>query len=136
MNLGYRQVYTFKAGIPGWVAAGFAVDASKAIPIHNIPSINAVQLKSIQSDVFIIDIRNQLEVLSMGRFPEALHIPFEDLEARSTTVPHEKAIVVVDYSGVEFQCAGSYLKELGVNDVRGLQGGVKDWIKQGYDLEK
>ena len=126
---------TFSAGIPGWVAAGFTLDTSNAIPASNISSVNALELKSNLSDVFILDIRNQLEVLSMGSFPNSLHIPFEDLEAESSKVPRDKTIVIVDFSGVEFQCAGSYLKEIGINDVRGLQGGVKDWIKQGYDLE-
>lgn len=83
-----------------------------------------------------MDIRNPMEVRNMGRFPHAVHIPFEDLESRSADVPRDKPIVIVDFSGVEFTCAGAFLKELGLEDVRGLQGGVKDWIKQGYDLEE
>lgn len=134
--MGYQKVFTFKAGVPGWVAAGFELDTSQAIPACRVPSINAVQLKSILGDVRILDIRNQLEVLTMGRFTDALHIPFEELETRFKEIPGDKAIVVVDFSGVEFNYAGGYLKEMGFTAVSGLQGGVKDWIKQGYDLEK
>jgi rhodanese-related sulfurtransferase len=134
--MGYKKVFTFKAGVPGWVAAGFELDTSLAIPACKVPSVNSVQLKTMQQQVLVLDIRNQLEVMTMGRFSNALHIPFEDLEMRSKEIPRDTAIVVVDYSGVEFNCAGGYLKEMGVQDVRGLQGGVKDWIKQGYDLEK
>ena len=78
--------------MPGWVAAGFELDTRQSIPECRVLSINAKQLKSILGNVRILDIRNQLEVLTMGRFPNALHIPFEDLEARSEEIPSEHSL--------------------------------------------
>jgi len=134
--LGYKNVQTYIAGIPGWVAAGYRLDTSQAVPKVEIVTINSFELNVVKDSVNVVDIRNIQEVSDMGEFQSAMHIPLEELDKRYVEIPKGKPIVLIDYSGVEFICAGAYLKNMGFEDVRGLQGGVKDWIKQGFSLAR
>lgn len=127
---------TFRDGIPGWIAAGYKLDTSKALPEHKIYTINSHDMFNSLYTVLILDVRNNTEVQNMGAFPNAIHIPFDDLDQRYKEIPKGEQIVVVDYSGVEYRCAANFLISKGYKNVKGLQGGVKDWIKQGNTLIK
>lgn len=127
---------TFRDGIPGWIAAGYELDTSQALPDHTIVTLNAHELFNALYSVRVVDIRNNSEVSNMGSFPNAIHIPFEDLDRRFAEIPKGEQIVIVDFSGVEYRCAANFLRSQGYENVRGLQGGAKDWIKQGNALIK
>ena len=135
-RLGYTNVHTFRDGIPGWVAAGYELDTSQALTEYKISTLNTSELFNSLDNVLVVDVRNNSEVENMGAFPNSIHMPFEDLERRYEEIPMEKQIVVIDFSGVEYRCAANFLKSKGYNNVKGLLGGVKDWIKQGNALIK
>lgn len=112
------------------------MDTTNALPDCRVPTINALELDKQLATVLVVDIRNEQEVVSMGEFPNSIHIPFEELEQRYLEIPKGKKIVVIDYSGVEFSCAAAFLRHHGWNAVMGLQGGVKDWIRRGKPLQE
>ena len=134
--MGYTHVYTFRDGIPGWIAAGYKLNRTQALPEHKIDTLNAHELFNALYTVLILDVRHNAEVKNMGAFPNAIHIPLDDFDRRYAEVPKGERIVVVDYSGVEYRCAANFLISRGYKNVKGLQGGVKDWIKQGNTLIK
>lgn len=134
--MGYKNVRTFKAGIPGWVAAGYELDTSKAVPKVKIPTVTSRQLDETRGNAVVVDLRVDLSRSKMGKFPNAIHIPLDQLMTRYREIPEDNPIVLVDYSGVEFPAAGHFLIHKGYGDVKGLQGGLLDWINQGFKLEK
>ena len=134
-DLGYINVITFKAGIPGWVKAGYPLETTKAMPKTKIPTIGVDDLNGRLGNVTIVDIRSE-SLYGMGWLPGSIKIPLGLLSAEYTTVPKDKPIVVVDHAGKQVLTAGRFLTTKGYSDVSRLQGGLMAWSQKGYPLDR
>ncbi len=71
----------------------------------------------------LLDIRTNIES-KLGKFPESIHIPLEELRDRITEIPIGKNIVVYCQAGQRGYYASRILKQNGFN-VKNLSGGYK-----------
>lgn len=71
------------------------------------------------------------------RIPNSTHIPFGRLKYRLDELAayKDKAIVVIDYSGLRSPRAWELLKKSGFTQVSIVKGGAKEWIKAGLPVE-
>ena len=53
----YKNVSTFKGGIPAWKKAGYPLDKSRALPKYDIPEIDGEQFKQLVGEACLVDIR-------------------------------------------------------------------------------
>ncbi len=82
------------------------------------------QLINNQQDYTIVDIRNHSEVGTQNFFSNVIHIPLNELRARTNEIPLHKPIVV--------HCAGGYRSAAGSSIIKGK---LNDDIKV-YDLSE
>lgn len=133
---GYTNIKVFSDGVPGWVKAGYPLDSSRAVPKMAIPTISYAELLTLKDTVTILDISPSKVPNTLGCIPGSLRIPMKTLSRRSTEIPKDKPIVIVDYNAKQSQHAGSWLVAQGYSEVKSLRGGLIDAVKKGARLEK
>jgi rhodanese-related sulfurtransferase len=105
----------------------------------SVKTVDATQFKSLseQENVIILDVRTFQEV-ALGKIPNAIVIDIydSDFETKVTQLPKEKSILIYCSAGVRSAKAGEYLISNGYTSVYHLQGGLGDWYKNDFPLEK
>ncbi|GAB6909415.1 rhodanese-like domain-containing protein [Desulfosarcina cetonica] len=135
-ELGYTNVMTFKAGLPGWIKAGYPVEQTGALEKTKIQTMNVDELKAGLDGVVIVDVRPP-SLYEMGWIPGSVKIPLGLLTAEYTQIPKGKrVVVVVDHAGKQVLTAGRFLASNGYGEVKRLQGGLMAWSQKGYPLER
>lgn len=134
-DMGYTNVSTFKAGIPGWVKAGLPLEQSNAMPKTKIPTVGVDDLNAKLGQVTIVDVRPE-SLYAMGWIAGSVKIPLGKLSAGYAQVPQGKPVIVVDHAGKQVLTASRFLSTKGYSDVKRLQGGLMAWSQKGYALER
>lgn len=103
-------------------------------------------LHSLIGAVTVIDIRTDAQRAETGTIKGAITLPAYDERGRlnrhflaelKRTMKNDDTIVLIDTDGQRAGFLGTFLgQNAGFTDLRGLDGGVKAWIKQGYPLVK
>ncbi len=109
-----------------------------------VPTISPAGLMEVlgQSNVVVVDVRDEPELASTGIIPGAINISRGMLEFRAdpTTPMHhkdlarDKMIVLYCGSGGRSALGGKALMDMGYGDVRNL-GSIKDWIDADGEIE-
>ncbi|WP_419904730.1 rhodanese-like domain-containing protein [Kiloniella sp.] len=109
-----------------------------------VPTISPAGLMEVlgQSNIVVVDVRDQPELPSTGVIPGAVHISRGMLEFRAdpaTPMHHkelarDKMIVLYCASGGRAALSGQVLMDMGYENVRNL-GSIKDWIDAGGEIE-
>ena len=100
-----------------------------------------------RGDLIILDVNDKEEVEQRGRVKGAVNISLGTLYYKADEdVPENfkdhriqdrnKKVVVTCSLGLCAAIGGKLLKDMGFKDVALLEGGVKKWQEDGYDLEK
>ena len=92
----------------------------------------AVQLANQNNGVFI-DVRSH-EKFKGGSIPQAKNIPAADIEAKMSTLPKDKPIIVVCEHGRESATVASKLRKNGFSEAVALEGGLRKWIDAGMPV--
>jgi rhodanese-related sulfurtransferase len=120
------------AGVGLFLTGGPAAGALK-------PPLEAPQLRGLLAEegggVFLLDVRTQREWAG-GRIPGSVWIPMNDVPARLAEIPAGKKVVVVCASGVRSAAVARYLDQMGYPWVANYPGGVVDWSRRGFPLER
>ncbi|KAA9677816.1 CoA-disulfide reductase, partial [Escherichia coli] len=74
----------------------------------------------------LLDVRTSNELEMLGRYPEALHIPVDELRSRLNELPKDKEILIGCQSGLRGHVAYRLLKQQGFQ-ARNLSGGYKTY---------
>ena len=75
--------------------------------------------------VVILDVRNgEIDRKIKG----ALHMPYNDIEARAGELPRDREIVTQCKMGGRSAKAQEFLKSVGFSNVKNLKGGILAWI--------
>lgn len=74
----------------------------------------------------LLDVRTSNELEMLGRYPEALHIPVDELRSRLNELPKDKEILIGCQSGLRGHVAYRLLKQQGFR-ARNLSGGYKTY---------
>ncbi len=102
-----------------------------------VSPIEASQLKSSNTNIVFLDIREQNEIVT-GMIPGALHISRGFLEFEIEEVIQDKSSPIIVYcaSGMRSLLVVDTLKVLGYTNACSILGGIKGWIGAGLDIEK
>jgi rhodanese-related sulfurtransferase len=130
MGLGYNKVLIFSGGIPAWQKAGLPVTSHITYPEIPLQIVNPLQVYQ-QQEPFILDIRGK-EVSLMGNIAGAVKIPLDDLMERADELPCDRTIIIIDHAGQQSPICARYLHTRGYISTHILEGGMINWISQGF----
>lgn len=159
--LGYTNVRNMTGGIEGWLAAEYEVmtEPIAAPAVLGMPDIDPALVETVDNylqnvlpqgwggvraaDVFtelmenppfLLDVREQNEVDSLGYIEGAVHIPLRQVVANLDQLPADTStpIVIYCHGGLRGSIGMVALQMLGYN-VRNLSGGIQGWITAGYE---
>jgi len=74
----------------------------------------------------ILDVREAFEV-AYAPFPEAIHIPMDEIPARLVELDQEREIVVLCHHGICSAQVAGYLHQRGFSRILNLVGGIEAW---------
>jgi rhodanese-related sulfurtransferase len=140
-NRRYKNVATFKGGLPAWKKAGFALNTSLALPKHEVPTIDGDQFQELVGTACFVDIRTprlygggidtksrfgpKVDFLTLEyRKKYLLKIPMSKMVKQYHKIPDDRKIVVFDFRGKQCLMAARFLIEKGFKDVCILKGGI------------
>lgn len=86
-------------------------------------------------DYIIVDVREEDE-FEEGHINTALNVPLSDFRSNYKTIPNSKHIILVCRSGRRSLSALSFLKDHGYDHIANMTGGMVEWAKAGFHIEK
>ena len=124
--LGFSGVYFF-TGLPETEQVTNSQVISERIDVEQ-----AHQLYS--QGVYTLDVRT-IEEWQQVHIPGATLIPLDQLPDRYQELPTDEPILIYCRSGNRSLQALNILKDLGLDDLSSMDGGINDWIAAGYPVE-
>lgn len=99
--------------------------------------INAETAKTLigAGGLLVVDVREQAE-WSQGHIAGAVHIPLGTLMSRPRELLQQDGIIFVCSEGIRSAVACEVAAAIGRTQLYNLEGGTKDWEKQGYSLTR
>jgi rhodanese-related sulfurtransferase len=139
VELGYRNVYAFREGIPGWAAAGYPLVSVNPLPDVEVEKISTEELAAMlaNDDVVLVDI-NLTEDARKFHIDHAkrVHIPLDELNVSVPQLPRDKKIVIICLKGKRSPTAVKYLIGQGYEDVVMVEGGMQKWVMDGRPVKR
>lgn len=103
-------------------------------------SVNEAKGMIDRQEVFILDVRTQEEYaaghIKNSKLMAVQDIPEQEIKERLKELPADRKILVYCRSGSRSAKASKILVENGFTEVYNMQGGITEWTKAGYDIEK
>lgn len=97
----------------------------------HVPSVTAAE---VPDDAYLLDVR-EVDEWEAGHAPGAHHLPMMEVPARLAEIPTDTDVVVVCRSGGRSGQVVGYLMNNGWDNVRNLDGGMRQWAAAGRSLE-
>lgn len=100
-------------------------------------TVSAAELKRLldQGTCCLIDVREPVE-FEEGHIPGARLVPLGQLNQREGEIDRSGQVVVMCQTGSRGKQAQAKLRQLGVESVVNLEGGIERWKEGGYSLER
>ena len=140
---GFTKIFNIDGGLTSFYIQGLAqkpcasFSISTNVPYKIVAPGQLVQNTRAGVSYLIIDIRNDSayngttvaeKTRSEGRFGGSVNIPFTKLDESISTIPRNKAILLVDEYGNESPDAARKLLDKGFKDVSILFNGIDEWV--------
>ncbi len=93
------------------------------------PSEVARRLKETPAEVLLLDVREPFE-REVAVIEPSLHIPMQEVPARTAEVPKNRTVVVYCHSGGRSAMVAGYLEQRGWTRVANLHGGIDAWSRE------
>jgi rhodanese-related sulfurtransferase len=138
-DLGYKNVYAFREGIPGWEKAGYPVVIDKPLPDVDVKKISTADLAGslANEDMVLLDINLDQDAHKFYiDHPKRKHIPLDELNLSLTQLPKDKKICVICLKGKRSPTAVKYLIGQGFDNVVMVDGGIHKWVLEGRPVKK
>lgn len=139
-ELGYKEVYAFRNGLPGWQVAGYRTVTVEKLPKTKVKEISVEELKSMMEsgkDIKIVDIRfKALRDKYHIKDGRCMHITLGNLDEQYASIPKDKKIVVIGETGKRAPIAVRYLENKGYKNLVAVKGGMRQWVRKGYPTAK
>ncbi|QRF89285.1 rhodanese [Alcaligenes faecalis] len=103
--------------------AGRAVSSSEAVQMVN------------QKDAILIDLRST-DQFKAGAIAQSRNIPAADLDAKASTLPKDKPVILVCDTGRSAPRSVAVLRKHGINEAYTLQGGIQGWLQSSLPVKK
>lgn len=94
------------------------------------------ELMKTNSDMLLLDVREEPELRAFGAIPGVTNISSKSLSAKLDLLPKDRDIVVICQSGGRSAEAAHLLAAKGFHDVYNLLGGTGGWIARGFPVER
>ncbi len=88
-----------------------------------------------RDDVVLIDVREP-EEYAAGHIPGVRLIPMSEIPSRLNETPTDKTVIVTSRSGNRSGQITSFLRRNGFTRVHNMRGGLLEWQRAGYPVEK
>jgi len=137
--LGYKNVYAFREGIPGWEKAGYPLETIKKLPDVEIRKISTMELATSldNEDIVLLDINLEEDARKFRiDHKKCKHIPLDELNVSLTQLPRDKKIAVICLKGKRSLTAVRYLSGQGFKNVVVVEGGIQKWILEGRPVKQ
>ena len=139
VELGYKNVYAFREGIPGWERAGYPLVTVKPLPDVEVEQVSTMALAAMldKDDVILVDINLDEDAHKFHiDHPKRVHIPLDELNVSVEQLPRDKRIVVICLKGKRSSTAVKYLIGQGFTDVVMVEGGMQKWVLDGRPVKR
>lgn len=139
VELGYKNVYAFREGIPGWEAAGYPIVTVKPLPDVEVQQISTTELATMlaNDDIVMVDINLDEDAHKFYiDHAKRVHIPLDELKVSLAQIPKDKKIVVICLKGKRSPTAVKYLVGQGFTDVVMVEGGMQKWVLDGRPVKR
>jgi sulfur dioxygenase len=105
---------------------------------RNISSLQLSQMLNENEDLFLLDVREPFELITLGKINGVVNIPVGELTARIDEVPNDESqgVVCICASGNRSYEVAHYLVKKGYKNVMNLEGGTYGWLTGGYQAAK
>ncbi len=103
--------------------AGRAVSSSEAVQMVN------------QKDAILIDLRSA-DQFKAGAIAQSRNIPAADLDAKASSLPKDKPVILVCDTGRSAPRSVAVLRKHGINEAYTLQGGIQGWLQSSLPVKK
>lgn len=103
--------------------AGRAVSSSEAVQMVN------------QKDAILIDLRST-DQFKAGAIAQSRNIPAADLDAKASTLPKDKPVILVCDTGRSAPRSVAVLRKHGITEAYTLQGGIQGWLQSSLPVKK
>ncbi|MFN9636016.1 MAG: rhodanese-like domain-containing protein [Synechococcaceae cyanobacterium] len=143
-NMKLPHPHKIAEALPGNKRSGTPRDTAPAAPswaprqrsYAGLPELPPSWVAERLDQLTILDVRSSEEFEGPdGRVAGSLLIPLPELEARATTIPADRPVVVVCHSGSRSALATQQLLKAGRAQVANLRGGLSRWSDEGYPLD-
>lgn len=120
-------------------AGSMVAEANEGLDTLDVEGAKALMRRD---DVVFIDVREGAEVAN-GKIPGAIHVPRGVLEfiadpkspMHNDALSSGKQLVIYCASGGRSALAGKTLKDMGIDNVTNMLGGIQAWREAGGDIE-
>ena len=127
IRIGYDDLVGYlEGGIEAW---------AREYPVETVHTMSAPELRERLDEVTLVDVRQRSE-WDAGHIPSAFHfeggrIPWEELPFRP-----DQPLVIQCASGNRSMVAISVLKRRGFRNLTQLDGGINQWKKNEFEVER
>jgi len=127
IRIGYDDlVGTLEGGIEAW---------ARGYPVETMKSMDTKELRERLDEVMLIDIRQRSE-WEEGHIPGAIHFEGGRVAWEDLPFPHDKPLAIQCSSGNRSMSVSSVLRRRGYHNVIQVEGGIKGWQKNGFEITK
>ncbi|MBI5307511.1 MAG: rhodanese-like domain-containing protein [Planctomycetes bacterium] len=102
--------------------------------VKNVSPKEAKELIGSENEVFLLDVRTK-EEYNESHIKTAQHLPVQELEQNIDKIPKDRKVVVYCASGKRSARACEILKNKGLKALYNIEGGIRQWIADGYPVE-
>jgi hydroxyacylglutathione hydrolase len=127
IRIGYDDlVGTIESGIEAW---------AREYHVETMNSMDTKELRERLDEVMLIDVRQQSE-WDEGHIPGAIHFEGGRVAWEQLPFPHDKPLAIQCSSGNRSMSVSSVLRRRGYQNVIQVEGGIKGWEKNGFEITK
>jgi hydroxyacylglutathione hydrolase len=125
IRIGYDDlVGTLEGGMESW---------AREYPIETMNSMDTKELRERLDEVMLIDVRQRSE-WDEGHIPGAIHFEGGRVAWEKLPFPHDKPLAIQCSSGNRSMSVSSVLRRRGYQNVIQVEGGIKGWEKNGFEI--
>ena len=127
IRIGYDDlVGRLEGGIDAW---------AREYNVETIPGIDTKELRERLDEVTLIDVRQTSE-WDEGHIPGAIHFEAGRVAWEELHFPHDTPLAIQCSSGNRSMSVSSVLRRRGYANVIQVEGGIRQWEKNGFEITK
>lgn len=138
VKAGYKKVYAFREGLPGWVAAGYPTETAEKLPEVALKKISTENLRDILlrgEEMVLLDVRLRRDAEKFWiENANRLYIPLDELPQRYEEIPRDRRVAVICLKGKRSPTVIRYLSGKGYTDLVQVEGGMERWLLEGQPV--